>query len=56
MKKNKNKKINITKKLTVLVKTRKTPIVVYEQGSIKNVYRKSSSSSFVNDSYSQNSY
>jgi hypothetical protein len=49
----KNKKIDATKKLQNLVKTRKTPVVITKQGSIKN--RKSSSGESV-ESYCYTSY
>ena len=51
-----NKIKNNTKRLIDLVKSRKTPIVVYEHGSLKYSSRKSSSSGFPSESYSENDY
>lgn len=45
----KNKSEDVTKKLRNLVKNQKTPIVVFEKGSIK---KKSSNSSDSSESYS----
>ena len=47
-----NKKIDMTKKLKDLVKNRKTPIVITKQGSIRIRSRNSSSESLENYSYS----
>ena len=47
-----NKKIDMTKKLKNLVKNRKTPIVIIKQGTIRIRSRSSSSESIENYSYS----
>ena len=47
-----NKKIDMTKKLKDLVKNRKTPIVITKQGSIRIRSRNSSNESLENYSYS----
>ena len=47
-----NKKIDMTKKLKNLVKNRKTPIVVTKQGTIRIRSRSSSNESLENYSYS----
>ena len=47
-----NKKIDMTKKLKDLVKNRKTPIVIIKQGSVRVRSRSSSSESLENYSYS----
>lgn len=52
----KNKLNNATKKLIHLVKARKTQVVIYEHGSLKNSSRKSSSGSFITESYSEDFY
>ena len=49
-----NKKIDMTKKLKDLVKNRKTPIVIIKQGSVRVRSRSSSSESLENYSYSSN--
>ena len=50
----KNKKIDMTKKLQTLVKHRKTPIVVTKQGSVKIRSRSSDVESL--DSYCYSNY
>ena len=47
-----NKKIDMTKKLKDLVKNRKTPIVIIKQGTVRIRSRSSSSESLENYSYS----
>ena len=47
-----NKKIDMTKKLKDLVKNRKTPIVIIKQGTVRIRPRNSSSESLENYSYS----
>jgi hypothetical protein len=50
----KNKKIDMTKKLQTLVKHRKTPIVIIKQGTVKTRSRSSDGESI--ESYSYSSY
>ena len=50
----KNKKIDMTKKLQTLVKHRKTPVVVIKQGSVKIRSRTSNGESIESYSYSSN--
>jgi len=52
----KNKLNNTTKKLINLVKARKTQVVIYEHGSLKNSSRRSSSGGFTSESYSEDFY
>lgn len=47
-----NKKIDMTKKLKDLVKNRKTPIVIIKQGTVRVRSRSSSSESLESYSYS----
>ena len=49
-----NKKIDMTKKLKNLVKNRKTPIVIIKQGTIRIRSRSSDSETMENYSYSSN--
>ena len=49
-----NKKIDMTKKLKDLVKNRKTPIVIIKQGTVRVHSRSSSSESLESYSYSSN--
>jgi hypothetical protein len=49
-----NKKIDMTKKLKDLVKNRKTPIVIIKQGTVRVRSRSSSGESLESYSYSSN--